>query len=100
LLIATPGLGVLPAVYAEVAPLAGGNDVFRDGTRWGALAHVGRGEADESVEPTRGAVVAFYASARARVGLVQAALPGAFALSSGAVEADVIGELAPVWRVP
>ena len=92
-------LGVLVAVYAQVAPLARGYDVFGDGTGWVTVAEVGHGKGDSAVKPAGGLAVELHASARVWIWGVDRALAGAFALAAGALEADVGAERAPVRGV-
>ena len=92
-------VGVLPAVNAKVAVLAGGDDVGRVQADGVTLAEVREGELDAASGEVGGHPVLFDAAAGEGAALVQAALPGALAAAFGAVVADVDGEGGPAWGV-
>jgi hypothetical protein len=89
---------VAEAVRPEVAALAHGLDVGGIGADGLAGAEVGYGEADLSPGPDGPAALALQAAAGFWVGLVEAALSGALALSLGAFE-DLGAKELPVGRV-
>lgn len=88
---AAPG-GLVAAVDAQVATLARGDHVGAYGARRVAFAKVGGGENHAAFEKARGLGVEFGAASDRRVGLVDAALAGAFAAASGADGFNLVGE--------
>jgi len=91
--------GVVPAIDPEVAPLAHGFDVVRDGAGWVAVAEVGYGEADGASEPAGRFVVDLDAPAGVGVRAVDSAFPDALAPPAGPGVADLDAEQRPVRRV-
>jgi len=91
--------GLFAGVNSKVATLAGGDNVGAERAGWVAFAEVRGGEDHESAKVDGGASVEFEAAAHGGVGLVEAALAGAFAAASRALVLDVVGERLPVLRV-
>jgi hypothetical protein len=92
-------VGVKGAVDAEMAALAGCDDVGGYGAGWGAVAQMSNGEVDCAPREAGGLAVGFDASACVGIWAVHSTLAGAFALCLSADEADGVGEGVPVWGI-